>query len=297
MTNINISSGEIFSSDVQDSFQENINLLSVSDPLLRREALSKLLQKSSLPFSIQQSEQTDTNSTDTKNYLISIGDQSKPHYLFCAHYDAYPGSCGANDNAAAICILIELAKSLTQSNSISAEFALFDGEERSHTGSKLFVSNMDLEAHPILAVINLDICGYGDTIAVHSQRNVNKLPAYHFCNKSILSKHNGCNVKYLPESDHISFKSTHLPVLNIAIMPKYDIQFLKVLATYASNIIGKPPEYEVVLSQMEVMSTMHCNFRDKITTVQPAAMNQVYCYLLDALYNPAPKTSFFHLRS
>lgn len=293
--NTSCSNSFSFDSQVQNSFQENLNLLSVSDPVIRRNVLSEILLKSNLDFSIQESAQTDTNSINVKNYLFHSGNQSEPHLLFCAHYDAYPGSCGANDNAAAVCILIEVAKTLIQRNDTAAEFALFDGEECNHTGSKLFVNSLAEDSN-ISAVINLDICGYGDTLAVHSHGNIHKIPIYNFCSNPILSKHNGCVVKYLPESDNITFKSMHLPTLNIAIMPKYDIPFLKILSTYANNIIGKPPEYELVLGQMEVMSTMHCNFRDKVSTVQTSAMIQVYQYLLDALYSPLQKKSIFGLK-
>lgn len=266
--------------------------LAVPDPNERRISLCSVLERNSLDYTIQKIEPTQENPQGVENYLVKIGNTQDPHLLFCAHYDAFPASCGANDNSAAVCILIELAKELKKLNNISAEFAFFDGEESKHSGSKLFVNELDNNS--ISAVINLDICGYGDTITIYSHGSTSKSSILSFCDKTILAHHNGQLVKYLPESDDISFNGSHIPTLNVAIMPKWDAHCLKTLATYNDNILGKPPEFEMILGQMEVITTMHGGFRDKVSTVQPTAMQQVYNYLFESIISPLPKKKRFH---
>ena len=100
-----------------------------------------------------------------RNYLLYTADKDAKGPLFCAHYDAHPGSTGANDNAAAVCILIALAKELQQ-RKIPATIAFFDGEESGHSGAKLFEDGRKRE---VSCVVNLDMCGYGDTIAVYAR--------------------------------------------------------------------------------------------------------------------------------
>jgi len=281
-----------------NNFQNNADIdeylseIAVPDPNERRSSLRNILTHAGLAYSIQKINPSVEKPQGIENYLVEIGPTKYPHLLFCAHYDAFPASCGANDNAAAVCILIELAKALKIQGEISAEFAFFDGEETKHSGSKLYVN--ELNNNRISAVINLDICGYGDTITVYSHGSTNKLPIQNFCNKTLLLSHNGHLVKYLPESDDIAFNGSHLPTLNVAIMPKWDAHNLKTLATYNDNILGKPPEFEMILGQMEVITTMHGNFRDKVNTVQPFAMQQVYNYLFDSITSPPFPKKRFH---
>lgn len=268
--------------------------LAVPDPDARRTALCNILTRNGLDYTVQKVEPTEEKPRGIENYLIEIGQATAPHLLFCAHYDSYPASCGANDNSAAVCILIKLAMELKKQGNIVAEFAFFDGEESKHLGSKLYVENFD--KNRISAVINLDMCGYGDTIVAYSHGSITKTPIRNFCDKSNLSRNNGQLVKYLPESDNIAFSGTHLPILNLAIMPKWDVPYLRALATYDNNILGKPPEFDMILGQMEIFTTMHGGFRDNISSVQPSAMQQVFDYLYESITLPIPKKKWFELR-
>ena len=266
------------------NIDEYLAELAVPDPNERRLSLCSILTRNGLDYTVQSIEPSEEKPHGIENYLVEIGPIGDSHLLFCAHYDAYPASCGANDNAAAVCILIELAKEIQEKGDISATFAFFDGEESKHLGSKLYASELDRDR--ISAVINLDICGYGDTITVYSHGSTDKAPIRNFCNKALLLRHNGQLVKYLPESDDIAFNGMHLPTLNLAIMPKWDTHNLRTLATYNDNILGKPPEFEMIVGQMEVITTMHGSFRDKVSIVQPEAMQQVYNYLFDSITSP-----------
>lgn len=263
--------------------------LAQPDPLARRTALEEVLSEEGLSFQ-RQTEGGDLP-CPAVNYLV-LPESSVPYPLFCAHYDAYPGSPGANDNAAAVCILIDLALELRRQN-IPAGFAFLDGEETKHRGAKLLESSRDWA---LSLVVNLDMCGYGDTLAVCSRGGEKQPAAAPFWNRQRLASHHGQRVKFLPEGDDSCFSTRRQPVLSVAVVPQWDVQYLNALAGLGSGALGHPPEYEMILGQMEVLSTMHGAFRDGVRWVQPAAMTQVFDYLLDAAAAlPEPKRRwFFH---
>lgn len=253
--------------------------LSQKDPLQRRQALEEVLNEEGLSYMRQEEEPSVKVPGGIVNYLLNPWNE-KASLLFCAHYDSVPGSFGANDNAAALCILIDLAKKLSSEN-FPARFAFFDGEESGNAGSRFYVSQMDRKA--ITGVVNLDVCGYGDTIAVYDRGYKRKPSVSNFCKRKVLEAHNGLLVKYLPKSDEASFSGTAIPAVSIASLPRWDIQYLKVLSSMGSGILGRPPEFDMILEQMEISSTMHGGYRDTPEWVEPEAMERIYGYLIDSL--------------
>lgn len=266
---------------------KHLSTLAQKDADIRRQAVLQVLTSEGFACTLQEDHSSLKIPRGTVNYLFSSTESPEPSPLFCAHYDAVPGSFGANDNAAALCILTTLAGEL-RSRNIPARFAFFDGEETGNSGSKLYVKQADRSA--VTGVINLDVCGYGDTIAVCSNGHEKKPALEPFCSKERLNRHRGQLLKYLPKSDDYSFRGSSIPAISVAIVPRWDIQFLKSLGSYEGSFLGRPPEFDMIMEQMEVTSTMHGSYRDTPEWVEPEAMEQVYRYLLDAVTAPpAPK--------
>lgn len=257
----------------------HLERLCQKDSDLRRQALVQVLEQEGLSFQIQEEDPSLQNPRGIVNYLLSSSG-GEPGLLFCAHYDAVPGSFGANDNGAALCILIQLAKTF-QEEGIPAGFAFFDGEEQGNTGSRLYADSCSRESHT--GVINLDVCGYGDSLVICGRGHEKKPVFRSFCNKAILEKYQGHILKYLPKSDDASFSRTRIPVLSMAMVPRWDIQFLNALATYGEGLLGRPPEFDMIMDQMEISTTMHGGYRDTLEWVQPEAMEQMYGFLLEAV--------------
>lgn len=250
-----------------------------TDPKLRRQALEQILKAEGLPYTAQEEEPSPKNPRGTLNYLVSLC-PDRPSLLFCAHYDAVPGSPGANDNGAAVCILAALAKTLKEEG-IPARFAFFDGEENGNSGSRLYAASMDRRL--LSGVINLDVCGYGDSLVIYGKGHEKKPVFRPFCQKSLLSRHNGHIVKFLPKSDDASFARTKIPVLSLAVVPRWDMQYLNALAAYGEGLLGRPPEFDLILGQMEVVTTMHGGYRDTLEWIEPEAMENVYRFLLEGI--------------
>ena len=263
---------------MSDRMMRHLEELAQKELPLRRDAMARILEQERFSYTTQEASASYKNAQGVVNYLIETG--TAPGLLFCAHYDAVAGSTGANDNAAAVCILLRLADSLRERN-ISARFAFFDGEEAGNAGSKLYVSSMDRTL--ITGVINLDMCGYGDALAVCGKGHEKKPAVRAFCQRDRLKKYNGELLRYLPKSDDASFSGSRLPVLSMCMVPRWDIQYLKALATYGGGLIGRPPEYDMMLEQMEVTTTMHGGSRDSVEYIEPETMEKMYEYLLESV--------------
>ncbi len=264
-----------------DTIIRHLHALAQKDPDKRREALEQVLAEEGFFYTVQEEAPSFQVPRGTRNYLLSP-DSGAAGLLFCAHYDAVPGSFGANDNAAAVCILIDLARALRDLG-IPAYFAFFDGEETGNSGSRLYAAEMDRSR--ITGVVNLDVCGYGDTLAVYGKGHEKKPVFQPFCSKALLEKYRGRVVKFLPKSDDASFKSK-VPALSLAMVPVWDIQYLNALSTYGEGFLGRPPEFDMMIGQMEVSTTMHGGFRDTPEWVEEETMQRMHDYLLEAMRTP-----------
>ncbi|MBE7727697.1 MAG: M28 family peptidase [Enterocloster citroniae] len=267
--------------------KRHLETLAQKDPDLRRQALADVLDAEGLSYCLQEDGPNFKNPRGTVNYILDPW-QDAPSLLFCAHYDAVPGSFGANDNAAALCILIDLAKDLKEKGH-PARFAFFDGEETGCSGSRLYVSCLDSQDHSrqdLTGIVNLDVCGFGDTIAICGKGNENKPVFRPFCQKLLLDRYNAQVLKYLPKSDEASFAGSRIPALSLCAIPRWDIQYLKAMATYGDGFLGRPPEFDMMMGQMEVSTTMHGGYRDHPDYVESEAMSQIYGYLSEAVAAP-----------
>ena len=88
------------------------------------------------------------------------------YYVVGAHYDTVPSTPGADDNASAVAVLLELARSLRQARvKASVLFAAFTLEEppahfTGHQGSRIFVRNCRSSGERVLGAIILEMVGY-----------------------------------------------------------------------------------------------------------------------------------------
>ncbi len=101
------------------------------------------------------------------NHLLVFGKEGG-HLVVGAHYDAVPGSPGANDNAAAVVQLLGAASRLQEQVEQGAPipdvtFCLWDHEE--HFGSVVMGSRTYLEARPQALpekAVVFDVSGIGE---------------------------------------------------------------------------------------------------------------------------------------
>ena len=249
-----------------ESIKRNLERLSLRELAQRREALGGVLLSENIKFSREED-------NGIVNFLFSSEGADSQNFLFSAHYDNYRDSPGANDNMAAACILIDLCHELNSRN-IRADFLLADGEETGHSGAEFFARSHEIKKYG--GIINLDLCGYGDVIVINGKLKK-------FTDRKILKKHDAETVKYLPESDDVIFRKCRVPVISVSIVPKWDVQYLKALALFGDGLLGRPPEFHMILSQMEIAQTFHNGSKDSPEFVDEAAMKKIHDFILDAM--------------
>jgi Zn-dependent M28 family amino/carboxypeptidase len=88
------------------------------------------------------------------------------YYIVGAHYDTVPGTPGADDNASAVAVMLELARRLRHTSlKVPVLFSAFTLEEppahlTSHQGSRIFVSRCQSKGDRVLGAIVLEMVGY-----------------------------------------------------------------------------------------------------------------------------------------
>jgi aminopeptidase YwaD len=98
-----------------------------------------------------------------KNIVAEKKGITSPHRVFIlgAHYDTVPGSPGADDNASAIAVLLEVARNI-QAVPLDSTVRLiaFCLEEYGYIGSTHYVENLKKGEEKILGMISLEMVGF-----------------------------------------------------------------------------------------------------------------------------------------
>ena len=277
--------------------------LAQPDLSARREAVLHLLSRAGLSHEVQTaSAKPDTGGfalfaqpapkaeVEVQNIIVRPVEIAGPKLVIGAHYDAFPGSPGANDNASGMAVLLALAQELSRSGCDKAvEVVFFDAEESGRAGSIAYLAECSSEE--VAGMVNLDVCGYGDTLCVRCMKKTPLLR--NFTDKARLRRFDGEEVCYLPDSDDKTFTKAHIPALSVAMLPRWDSAILPALKDYANGFLGIPPELREQVASMEIMSTLHGGPRDNPSYLSEAAMRRVLDFLLDALNAPPEKRTLW----
>ncbi|MBI4440779.1 M28 family peptidase [Candidatus Woesearchaeota archaeon] len=124
----------------------------------RQRAVLEILAQLGIPYSVFAYRH---EREEHYNYVFTLG-AKEPGILLCAHYDAYPGSPGANDDASGIAVLFALYQRLRRKRlSGKVTFALFDQEEIGCIGSTAYAAKKRFSA-----VVSLELVGMGDVVGL-----------------------------------------------------------------------------------------------------------------------------------
>ncbi|MEO8610175.1 MAG: M28 family peptidase [Chloroflexota bacterium] len=211
-----------------------------------------------------------------ENIVVSFRREGQPHYVLGAHYDSVPGSTGANDNGAAVCILLEMIEAfLSVPPAISLDIVFFDLEEIGVAGGNLaYIEHVGIPN--IFGMINLDICGVGDTIlaalGIDAQSGVlqDALAATVQSGKYAIQL-----ADRMPQGDDRIFEGRGIPTITACIIPAEDIEPLAILV-HAMEDIGKPPD-----PMPSILQTFHGGSRDSIDFIEEQAMTKMLAWTRD----------------
>lgn len=101
-----------------------------------------------------------------QNLILNLPSLSKgglPAILIGAHYDAVPGTPGADDNATGVAVLLELAKAFAaEPTKYPVRLIAFDMEEYGMLGSQQYADELRQQGQPLRLMLSLEMLGYCD---------------------------------------------------------------------------------------------------------------------------------------
>jgi Zn-dependent M28 family amino/carboxypeptidase len=99
-----------------------------------------------------------------RNIVGRLGPQRGASFIVGAHFDAVPGTPGADDNASGVAVLLEAARLLSQVRLRSPVlFCAFNLEELNMIGSTHFVKKLKAAGAAVTGMISLEMVGYTDS--------------------------------------------------------------------------------------------------------------------------------------
>ena len=257
-----------------------VKRLALKDLNERRCALMEILREQEIPFIHYREKHCDNW---VENIIVSINPSDK-RLVIGAHYDNVIGSTGANDNATGVSTLIKLAHNLINAKTLSVDIVFFDREEYQGRGSEKYIETVGKQN--ISAMLNLDMCGFGDCIAVYSNARENEI-LKNILAKTASGKHKAKIIGYLDNSDHISFLKEDIENVYITMLPSKEIDIVnETCMKYLSGGL-MPSESDIleikksIFPLLESIKTCHNNTMDSIEYVSEESMNQMYSFLCD----------------
>lgn len=96
--------------------------------------------------------------------LSKEGKRELPPILIGAHYDAVPGTPGADDNATGVAALLELARRFAaEPLNYPVRIVAFDMEEYGMLGSSQYAADLQQQQQPLRLMLSLEMLGYCDS--------------------------------------------------------------------------------------------------------------------------------------
>jgi Peptidase family M28 len=128
----------------------------------RQAAVASYLTARGVPFARHPFQSSEGSG---ENFTVELG-SGRRVLLLIAHHDAVPGSPGANDNAAAVGILLTLLERLAVSvpPGLRVRLLFTAAEERGYLGARKYARGANLAE--LAGVLSLELCGIGDTLAI-----------------------------------------------------------------------------------------------------------------------------------
>lgn len=208
-----------------------------------------------------------------ENFSVDVGGGDRTLVLI-AHHDAVPGSPGANDNAAAVAILLHLLERLRSSvpPGLRVRVLFPAAEELGYLGARAYVRETSLAG--IVGVLSLELCGVGDSLAIWDAE-----PETPFVGRLAgaleglgLRRDEGYHVVgRIPVfgSDHRAFVAAGVPAHGLTVVPLAHAEALRrfVFSPVRStllHLVRRPPPFD----------TYHTS-RDRLATLEASALTLV----------------------
>ncbi len=219
-----------------------------------------------------------------ENYSVDVGEGPRVLALI-AHHDAVPGSPGANDNAAAVGILLHLMGRLarTPPAGLRVRFLFPAAEEVGYLGTRQYVKDTPPEG--IAGVLSLELCGRGDSIVVWDAAEQEPFLAgvTSAMESAGLRRDEGYHVVgRIPVfgSDHRAFAAAGVPAYGFTIVPAREADALRrfVLSpgrNAVRNLFHRPPPFDTYHTAGDAFETLEPAACDAVAGVLEAVIGRM----------------------
>jgi hypothetical protein len=200
-----------------------------------------------------------------ENFSVDIGSGNRVLVLI-AHHDAVPGSPGANDNAAAVGILLHLLGRLPQTlpPGLRVRLLFTACEELGYLGARSYVKETALTG--IVGVLSLELCGIGDSVVIWDADEASDfLGVVGRALDRIGRRRNDSYhiVGRIPVfgSDHRAFAAAGVPAYGLSIVPGCEADALRrfVLSPGRSvlmYLVRRPPPFDTYHTRRDAPGTL-----------------------------------------
>ncbi len=212
-----------------------------------------------------------------ENLSVDIGTGDRVLVLI-AHHDAVPGSPGANDNAAAVGILLHLlgGLALTPPSRLRVRLLFTAEEERGYLGARVYVKATALAE--VVGVLSLELCGVGDSLVIwdaEAETDFLRLVGAALDRLGLRRDEGYHVVGRIPVfgSDHRAFAAAGIPAYGLSVVPAREADSLRRFVLHPGrsalrHLARRPPPFD----------TYHTS-RDAFATLDPAACDAVVAAL------------------
>lgn len=251
----------------------HLHRIAVADQDERRAAVLAILDEMDATYAIHRET---VRTLEMQNIVISFHAPITPRLVIGAHYDSVPGSTGANDNAAGVCVLLALLQRFLHTPpAVPIDVVFFDMEEQGFRGSRAYLERIGPKR--VNAFINLDVCGVGDTVTIAPRRHASAGPLCVPVREVQQSgRHMMRTITELPVNDAWSFEQADIPNITVCIMPADDVDLMRKLMTDPS---WNPWHDKGPI----IMTTMHHGPLDAVEIIEETAMNAVLAWMTDLI--------------
>ena len=253
-----------------------IERIASADQSKRKQAIKDILGELGVKYTLQD---VHIGEHDVTNIVVSLN-PSPERLVIGAHHDSVENSTGSNDDASGCSVLLHLIERLKDTKR-SIDFVFFDREEVRDHGSDAYMDTVGQEN--IAAMINLDMCGWGDTVTVSDKGNLGNPAFGGVLDEKVIEKHGVNVVGFLPNGDDNRFAARDIPNISVCTLYGKDAAFFRHLGEKIKS--GEPlsDEDREGFRALEVVTTMHLGPNDNIGSCHQLAVDKVTEWIADGL--------------
>ena len=204
-----------------------------------------------------------------ESFAVDLGSGDRV-FVLCAHHDAVPGSPGANDNAAAVGILLTLLERVAIPPGLRVRLLFTAAEERDCLGAREYVRAVGVSG--IVGVLSLELCGIGDNLVVWdatAESPVTRATRGALESAGLKRDESYHVVGRIPRfgSDHRAFAAAGVPAYGLTVVPSANADALR---QFIFNPVWGGIRF--LFRRPAPFDTYHTP-RDAVATLEPRALD------------------------